>query len=138
MQSRELSIMKFISITVVDARRVMVAEGIAGPAHRGKRFQLSQTRLLITADMAGRDSLGPHEREVENQMQLILTISHIGNIVVLGNEYSISFIFIYHSTQFLHQFVHAGLCPLILEHIVPVLRDPLFLSARLSQFGSAA
>ncbi len=108
MQAGQLGIMLPVAIAGVDAGRVVVAERVAGPAFDRKRFQPGQTLLLVAADMLRGDPLGPHEWEVENEVQFIIPISHIGDVVILADQHPVAIIFVQDGAQFLHQVVQTG------------------------------
>src|SRR5215204_1683034 len=94
MQTRQLCVMLFVSITGMDARAIMVTEGVTWPAFKRKCFQLAQTFLLVGADMAWRDALRPHEGEVKDQMKFIVPIAHIVDVVIFTDQHSVAIIFI--------------------------------------------
>src|SRR5512146_1731990 len=88
--------------------------------------------------MAWRDPLSPHERKVEYKMQLVVPVAHVIYIVVFTDEHSVAIVFVEDGTQFLHQLMQTRSCPLILEHVVPILFNQCMFLRSLCQFTSAA
>src|SRR5512138_1964582 len=95
--------MLLVAKTRMDAGCIMVVERVTGPASKRKHIQPGETLLLVGADMAGSDSLGPHQREVEHEMQLITAIAHVVNVVIFADEHAIPVVFVEDGAQLFHQ-----------------------------------
>jgi len=52
--------------------------------------------------MLRRDAIGVRQRKIEDEVQLILAIAKEINIIILAHQHSVTLIFIYDHSQFLH------------------------------------
>src|SRR5258706_7677411 len=112
----------------------MIAEGITCPTFNRQSFQLSQTLLLVAPDIAGSEAFCPHEREVEDELQFIVTAAVISNVIIFADQQTVTSIFSEDCMQFFHQLMNTCLPPLILEHIMPIFFFELIFFRRLGKF----
>ena len=112
-----------IAKTGVDAGRVMVAQGVARPTAGG---QCGQASGLIGAYPGWRQALGLHERKIENQVQLVVAVAHVGDVVRFAHEHGAG-IGVNHRAQIGHQRMDARLIHLVLVHQAPLLDNLLAL-----------
>ncbi len=120
-QTRQVRVVNLVAEAGEEARAVMVPQRVTGPAFHGQAFQLRQPFLLVLADAVRRQVFEICQREIEHEMELVIAVSHVGDVLVLAHEQAVAFILIKDGAQFLHQFMQARPAPLVFEHVVPVL-----------------
>ncbi len=105
-----------IAVAAVDARRVVVAQRVAGP---GAGRQRGQPLLLVGAHPGGRDPFGLHQREIEGQMHFVVPVAVVGDLASLAHQQAVG-VLVHDRSQFLHQLVQARLFELVLEDLFPL------------------
>ena len=124
-EPRQRVIVNAIAKGALDARRIVIAERVAGP---GAGRQLGEPLRLVLADVGGRErAIRAHQWKVEDQVQLVVPVTVVGDVAIFGDQHAVV-VLVHHLPQLLHQRVHlVGAVYLMEEERLPLFADRLAL-----------